>query len=176
MLNEDTNATNASPAPPEPEPEPERDALLRALRNLEASQARVQQNAERVYDEKRRELVSWLLPVLDNLDRTLDAARAARASTDTSSERGLVEGVRMIRAQLEGVLVRYGVQRVDVGGEIFDPAFHEAVAAVPVLDPRLVGRVVHQSAPGYSFGGKVLRAAKVNVGVAGHAARGSRMA
>jgi molecular chaperone GrpE len=58
------------------------------------------------------------------------------------------------------------------GGERFDPAIHEAVAAVPVLDPQLVDRVVRQSAPAHRFGGRVLRAAKVNVGVASPAARG----
>jgi molecular chaperone GrpE (heat shock protein) len=154
MLNqEDDEAGGRADEPPD------RDQLLRALRNLEAAQARVQQNAERVYDEKRRELVSKLLPVLDNLDRTLGAAT-------TSTDRGLVEGVRMVRAQLEGVLLGYGVERVDVGGARFDPAIHEAVAAVPVLDAALVGRVVRQSAPGYRFGGKMLRPAKVQVGTA----------
>jgi molecular chaperone GrpE len=138
---------------------PDRDSLIRALRNLEATQARVQQNAERVYDEKRRELVLELLPVLDNLERTLDAAM-------TSSDAALVEGLRMVHGQLEAVLVRYGVERVDAAGQRFDPAIHEAVATVPMLYPELVGSVVHQVAPGYRFGGKVLRAAKVSVGIA----------
>jgi len=138
---------------------PSRESLIRALRNLEATQARVQQNAERVYDEKRRELVSELLPVLDNLERTLAAARI-------SSDSALVDGLQMVLAGLEAVLVRYGVERVDAAGQRFDPAIHEAVAAVSVLDPDLVGRVVHQASPGYRFAGKVLRAAKVNVGVA----------
>lgn len=138
---------------------PSREAMIRALRNLEETQARVQQNAERVYDEQRRKLVGELLPVLDNLERTLAAARG-------SSDPVLVEGLQMVVHELEAVLGRYGVERVAAAGGRFDPAIHEAVAAVPVLDPELVGRVVHQAAPGYRFGGKVLRAAKVSVGVA----------
>ncbi len=138
---------------------PDRDTMLRALRNLEATQARVEQNAERVADQKRRELVLGLLPVLDNLDRTLAAASG-------SSDSQLVEGVLMVRGQLEGVLIRYGVERVEGAGERFDPAIHEAVSVVPVHDPDLVGRVLRQSAPGYRFGGKLLRAAQVTVGVA----------
>lgn len=137
---------------------PDHTSLLRALRELEASQARVQRNAERVYDEKRRGLVLELLPVLDNLERTLAAA-------ETASDAALVTGLRMVLSGLEGVLVRYGVERVDATGERFDPAFHEAIAAVPVLDPKLVGAVMQQAAHGYRFGGKVLRAAKVSVGV-----------
>lgn len=141
-------------------------ALARALRELEETQTRIQQNAGRVYDEKRRELVFELLPVLDNLDRTLAAA-------ETASDAALVAGLRMVRNELEGVLLRYGVERVDApAGQRFDPVIHEAVAAVPVIDPRLVGAVVRQAAPGYRFAGKVLRAAKVSVGVQGPAAQG----
>jgi molecular chaperone GrpE len=143
-------------------------ALARALRDLEATQKRVQQNAESVYDEKRRELVRELLPVLDNLDRTVAAAHAA-------SDPALIDGVCMVRAELESVLVRYGVERVDAEGQRFDPALHEAVAAIPVVDPKLVGAVLLQMAPGYRFGGKVLRAAQVSVGVQSPAAvRGRR--
>lgn len=138
---------------------PDRRSLLRALRELEATQARVQQNAERVYDEKRRGLVLELLPVLDNLERTLAAAAAA-------SDPALVAGLRMVLAGLEGVLARYGGERVDAASGRFDPTIHEAVAAIPVLDPKLVGAIVQQAAPGYRFGGKILRAAKVGVGVA----------
>lgn len=141
----------------DPAEAPDRGSLLRALRELEATQARVQQNAQRVYDEQRRGLVIELLPVLDNLERTVAAAAAA-------SDPALVTGLRMVLAGLEGVLVKYGVERVDASGR-FDPAIHDAVAAIPVLDPKLVGAVVQQAAPGYRFAGKVLRAAKVGVGV-----------
>ena len=137
---------------------PDGSSLARALRDLEATQARVQQNAERVYEETRRKLVLDLLPVSDNLARTLEAAELA-------SDAALVGGLRMVSAELGGVLVRYGVERVDATGQRFDPAIHEAVALVPVLDPKLVGAVVRQDAPGYRFAGKVLRAAKVSVGV-----------
>jgi len=138
--------------------EDERAALARAVREFDAAQARIEQHAERVYDEKRRGLVLELLPVLDNLDRTLEA-------TKSTSDAALVEGVRIVRAQLEGVLTRYGVERLDASGQSFDPTRHEAIATVPVRDPALVGTAVSQSAPGYRFGGRLLRAAKVSVGV-----------
>lgn len=143
---------------------PDRATLARALRDLEAAQKRVERDAERVFDEKRRELVLELLPVLDNLDRTIAAA-------DTKSDPGLVAGVRMVRAELESVLLRYGVERVDAAGQRFDPALHQAVAAVPVVDAGLVGNVLSQVAPGYRFAGKVLRAAQVSVGVRAPAAQ-----
>lgn len=137
--------------------EPDCASLARALADLERTQARVQQNAARVYDEKRRDLIVELLPVLDNLVRTLAAA-------ETASDVALVQGLRMVRAQLEEVLFRYGVERIDAMDQPFDPSIHEAVATIAVADQNFVGRVVHQDAPGYRFAGKVLRAARVGVG------------
>jgi len=81
--------------------EPDRATMTRALRELEAAQARVERDARRVHDETRTRLVSELLPVLDNLDRTI---RAAAGSRDC---RALVEGVHLVRAQLESVLRGY---------------------------------------------------------------------
>ena len=152
MLNDEDTADVVTKA------EDERATLTRAVREFDLAKARIEQHAERVYDEKRRGLVLELLPVLDNLDRTLEA-------TNPTSDAALVEGVRIVRAELEGVLTRYGVERVDASGQRFDPKLHEAVAAVPVQDPALVGTVVSQSAPGYRFGDRVLRAAKGSVGV-----------
>ncbi len=141
-------------------PDADREALARAVNNLEASEARVRRNAERVYDEARGKLVLELLPVLDNLDRTIAAVRGHEANP-------LVEGITMVRGQLEGVLLRYGVERIEATAQKFDPALHEAVTALPVTDLARVGMVIEQFEPGYRFGAKLLRPARVAVGVAG---------
>ncbi len=143
-------------------------SLARAYRELEATQARIQTGAERVYDETRRGLVVQLLPVLDNLDRTIDAAEKA-------SDGALVDGVRIVRAELETVLFGYGVERIDAAGQRFDPRLHEAVAAVPVTDPKLVGAVMQQAASGYRLGAQILRAAKVSVGVQSSTVQSGRL-
>jgi molecular chaperone GrpE len=139
------------------EPGADRQALTRAVRDLEATQARVKQNAARVYEDTRTDLVVQLLPVLDNLDRTIEATRDA-------SDQALLSGVEMVRGQLEAVLIQYGLERYDAVGEPFDPSRHEAIALEPVRDPALLRRVVKQLAPGYRLGERVLRAAKVTVG------------
>lgn len=138
-------------------PDDDRDSLRRALRDLEAAEQRVIRNAERVYDEVRGKLVLDLLPVLDNLDRTIQAA-----SNEASS--ALLDGARMVRGQLEQVLLRYGAEAIAAHGAPFDPSIHDAVAVTPVFDPRAHNRVVQQMQPGYRFGGRVLRPAKVVVG------------
>lgn len=134
----------------------DKEALRRALCELEAAEARVARNAQRVYDETRAKLVAEVLPVLDNLDRTLAAAAH-------SSDRTLAEGVQMIRSQLEQVVLRYGVERIDAAGDRFDPALHDAVSTA-AAGPAQAGRVVAQLEAGYRFAGKVLRPAKVVVG------------
>jgi molecular chaperone GrpE len=136
----------------------DRQAALRALRNLEATEARLTRNAKRDVEEARGKLVQELLPVLDNLDRTIRAAYAAR------SEPAMLEGVRMVRHQLESVLRGYGVERIEALDQRFDPNLHEAIGVAAVSDPRRHGVVVQQAEPGYSFGGKLLRPAKVSVG------------
>lgn len=146
----------------QPEPQPgsqiDRQGALRALRNLEATEARLERNAKREVAEARGKLVHELLPVLDNLERTIRAAHASR------SDPAMLEGVRLVCHQLEGVLRGYGVERVDAVDQPFDPGLHDAIGVTAVSDPRRHGVVVHQVEPGYQLAGKLLRPAKVNVG------------
>src|SRR3977135_4084305 len=92
----------------------DRQAALRALRNLEATEARLERNARREAEETRSKLVQELLPVLDNLDRTIHAAQGGR------NDPALLQGVRMVRQQLEGVLRGYGVERIQGAGPRLD--------------------------------------------------------
>ena len=147
-----------SAAPMEATATADRQAAQRALRSLEATEARLERNARREAEETRGKLIGELLPVLDNLDRTIRAAQAGR------SDPAMLEGVRMVRQQLEGVLRGYGVERIESLGQRFDPAVHEAVGMIAVDDPQRHGVVVHQAEPGYRFGGRLLRPAKVSVG------------
>lgn len=133
-------------------------AAVRALRNLEATEARLERNARREAEETRGKLVQELLPVLDNLDRTIRAAQGGR------NDPALLEGVRMVRHQLEGVLRGYGVERIEAIGQRFDPAVHEAIGMIAVDDPQRHGAVVHQAEPGYRMSGRLLRPARVSVG------------
>jgi molecular chaperone GrpE len=146
--------TEASP----PTEVPDRAQLTRAMRDLEAAQARVERDARRVHDQTRSQLIGQLLPVLDNLDRTIASAR------HHGDAPAVLEGVRLVRSQLEGVLRGYGVERIDARGAAFDPALHDAISVVPAIDPRDHNRVIDQIEPGYRFNDQLLRPAKVVVG------------
>lgn len=146
------------PAAPAPVPEPDRASLAGALRELEAAKARVERDARSVAEETKKKLISQLLPVLDNLDRTIKAA------VDSGDAPAVVEGITLVRTQLEGVLKGYGVERIDAIAQPFDPAIHEAVTTLPVLTADAHNLVVDQIAPGYRYGAGLLRPAQVVVG------------
>lgn len=136
---------------------PDRAALARALRDLESAKGRVERDAQLAKQEMQRDLVLKILPVLDNLDRTIKAAETSR---DAPS---VVEGVSLVRGQLETVLRGYGVERIDAVNERFDPRIHEAISTLPVVDPVVNGLVLDQVEPGYRFGETLLRPARVVV-------------
>lgn len=145
----------------EPEPttgEPDRASLSRALRDLEAAKARVERDARASARELREKLVLELVPVLDNLDRTIKAAEQAG---DAPS---VLDGVRMVRDQFMNVLTRLGVERIEAKHRKFDPRVHDAVSVVPINQPAYHDVVVDQLEPGYRFDTRLLRPAKVVVG------------
>jgi molecular chaperone GrpE (heat shock protein) len=138
--------------------EPDRAVMTRALRELEAAKLRVERHAHEAADELRGKLVLDLIPVLDNIDRTIAAA------LQNGDAPAVVEGVQLVRNQLENALLRYGVERVEAKHRPFDPAIHDALSVVPVHHPSAHNVVVEQIEPGYRFGDRMLRPAKVVVG------------
>jgi molecular chaperone GrpE len=98
-------------------------------------------------------LAKELLPALDNLDRALDAA---------AKDDPLLDGVRLVRAELSSGLARVGIESFGAAGDTFNPAEHEAVAQQPVEDA-VSGSVVEVYQPGYRLGASVIRPARVLV-------------
>lgn len=138
--------------------QPDFDSMRRALRDLEAAKSRVERDASRAAAEMREKLVLDLLPVLDNLDRTIHASEMAGTAP------AMLQGVRLVRSQFANVLAKFGVERIEAKHQRFDPRIHEAISLVPVSHPNANDVVVDQLEPGYRFGDKLLRPAKVIVG------------
>jgi molecular chaperone GrpE len=132
------------------------DRLLRALAEADNIRRRSQRDREEAVRFAAEALVRDLIPILDNLDRALEAARAAGQSG------GIVDGVELIRREFLKVLERHGVTRYSALGKRFDPNQHEAIARVVSVDEE-PGTVVNETAPGYSLRGRVIRAAQVAV-------------
>jgi molecular chaperone GrpE len=132
----------------------ERDEYLDTLRRLKAefenSRKRQERERSRILETASERIVVELLPVLDNLDRALEA------------EGDIREGVRAIRDQLVDVLGSEGLLAVASDGQPFDPNVHEAVMGQP-SDEHEEGTILQTFQRGYVLNGKPIRAAKVVV-------------
>ena len=132
----------------------ERDEYLNALRRLKAEfeNSRKRQERERgqLLQTASERLVRELLPVLDNLERALEA------------EGDIREGVRATLDQLADVLGREGLLPVASDGQAFDPNVHEAVMGQP-SEEHEEGTILQTFERGYVLNGKPIRPAKVVV-------------
>jgi len=121
--------------------------------NLKKRTAREQGEAVRYGTER---LMRELLPIVDNLERAVQAAQGG------GNGKPLVEGVSLVLKGLLDVLARHGVTRVDAEGTRFDPAQHEAVAHVESAKHE-PNAVIEEHQPGYRLHDRLLRPALVTV-------------
>ncbi len=132
----------------------ERDQYLDALRRLKAefenSRKRQERDRARIFSMASERLVQELLPVLDNLDRALEAGGDIR------------EGVHATRDQLADVLANEGLLPVASDGQPFDPNVHDAVMGQP-SEEHEEGTIIQTFQRGYLLNGKPIRPAKVVV-------------
>jgi molecular chaperone GrpE len=135
------------------------DRLLRALAETDNVRRRAQRDRDDYVKYASETLLRDLVPVLDNLERALTAARAAGGTAN------VVEGVELIQREMLRVLERSGLTRYSAVGQRFDPARHDAIARV-VSGAAAPDTVVHETAPGYLLHGRVLRPALVAVAAA----------
>ena len=135
------------------------DRLLRAVAEVDNVKRRTQRERDEYVRYANERLINDLLPILDNFDRALEAARATQEAAK------VVEGVALIQRELLKVLERAGVSRYSALGERFDPNRHEATGRV-VSVAQAPGTVVAELGAGYTLNGRVLRPAQVVVAAA----------
>ena len=133
----------------------ERDEYLDALQRLKAEfdnyRKRVARDQEQLAARAHERLVKELVPVLDDLERALEAA-------SEHEEAKLEEGVRLVHRSLADLLAREGLAEVPTGGR-FDPHSQEALLAQPSEAEE--GTVIQVLQKGYVLGDRVLRPARV---------------
>ena len=145
--------------------EAQQDRYLRAVAEFDNARKRAARDREEYTRFANEALLRELLPVLDNLDRALQAARSEPAAAVTA-------GVELIQRELLRVLEKCGVTPFSSVGQPFDPERHEAVARVhSTAQPEMT--VVQETARGYLLNGRVLRPAMVTVNMAPEPAAGA---
>jgi molecular chaperone GrpE len=130
------------------------DDLRRVAADFDNYRKRVAREQTQLFARAGERLVAKLLPVLDDLERALDAA-------EHHEEAKVLEGVKMTKDALAGVLASEGVEEIEADGP-FDPHVHEALLTQPAegVEPGHVIQVVQR---GYRMGDVVLRPARVVV-------------
>jgi len=130
-----------------------RSDMLRAQAELVNFRTRVERDRAANRDAVIAEVMRSLLPTMDDLAR-------AEAHGD------LVEGapVTLVAQKLRAAIEKFGLHQIGAKGDVFDPAFHEAVVQLPSPDVT-VNTIADVIEPGYILGERLVRAAKVVVSV-----------
>jgi len=153
-------ATSTARVAPSAEDVELRERLLRLQADFENFKKRIERERIDHFRYATFGLVGRILPVLDNFERAMAAARPG-ASGDP-----LIEGVALIHRQLVAELAVEGLRPMESVGEVFDPELHEAVATDPD-SPSPPHTVTHVFQRGYFLHDRVLRPAMVRVRVDG---------
>ncbi|HET8523510.1 MAG TPA: nucleotide exchange factor GrpE [Thermomicrobiales bacterium] len=155
-----TEMTQSQPQPP-PNQEVNADELLELLRRERADFLNYKRRVARERDEERQrvrgDLLTELLPLLDDLDR------AVTHVPEELADQPWPRGVLMVDRRLHDLLTRMGVEQIGAHGEAFDPSQHEALYYEETVDgaePRITTVI----RPGYRMGDRLLRPAQVGVG------------
>jgi molecular chaperone GrpE len=141
------------PAAEESAPAPD-DSYLRLAADFDNYRKRVAREHAELTQRANERLLNELLPVLDDLERALEAAA-------DHEEAKLEEGVQLVHRSLAGLLERHGLTEIDTDGA-FDPHVHEALLAQPGEGAE-EGSVLQVLQKGYRLGDRVVRPARVIV-------------
>ena len=137
----------------------DKDDYLRLMAEFDNYRRRTSQEKIELVSMASVETIKGLLPILDDCERAL---KVLLESNDSDAAK---EGTELIYSKLMGYLKSKGLAVIDAFGQTFDTDLHEAVAQFPVEDDEKKGKVFDVVQTGYTLNGKVIRFAKVVVGI-----------
>lgn len=141
------------------------DKQLRALAEAQNIRRRAQQDVEKERKFGIERFARDVLSVADNIGRALSALPSNLDALDPAL-RNVVVGVQATERELQSVLERHGISRIEALGKPFNAEFHQAM--MEIEDPSVpAGTVVQELIPGYLLAGRLLRAAMVGVSKGG---------
>ena len=129
------------------------DRYKRLFAEFENYKKRTQKDRENIYGMVTSDVVSTMLPIMDNLEK---------ASSVKTEDLSYQEGVNLVVKQFASALKGLGLEEIETVGKPFDPEFHEAVSRVqdPTKEDQIV---VEEFRKGYKIGNKVVRHSMVIV-------------
>ena len=138
------------------------DKYIRLVAEFDNYRRRVAKEKLDLISTAGEDVIKGLLPVLDDCERAL---QVLNASTDSEAAKAAKEGTELIYNKLMNYLKSKGLAPIEAVGKELDTDFHEAVAQFPVQEAEKKNKIFDVTQQGYTLNGKVIRFAKVVVGI-----------
>ena len=137
----------------------EKDKFLRLFAEFDNFKRRNAKERIELFKTANQDVLSSLLPVLDDFDRGMVEIHKAK-------DKNLTKGVELIHEKLKSILVSKGLEEVEVkNGDVFNADFAEAITQIPAPSEKLKGKIVDVIEKGYKLGDKIIRFPKVVTGM-----------
>lgn len=138
--------------------EKEKDKFLRLFAEFENYKRRTSKERLELFKTANQEVMTAMLPVLDDFDRALTEIKKAK-------DKNLIKGVELIHNKFQETLKNKGLEAMDVkSGDSFDADVHEAITQIPAPSEKLKGKIVDVVERGYKLGDRIIRFPKVVTG------------
>jgi molecular chaperone GrpE len=136
----------------------EKDKFLRLFAEFENYKKRTSKERIELFKTANEDLMTVLLPILDDFDRGLAEIKKAK-------DKELLKGMELIKNKFQNSLNQKGLNLIEVKkGEAFDVELHEAITQIPAPSEDLKGKIIDVVEQGYKLGDKVIRYPKVVIG------------
>lgn len=136
----------------------EEDKYLRLFAEFENYKKRTTKERIELFKTASQELMTSLLPILDDFDRGLAEIKKAK-------DKELLKGMQLINDKLKSTLQSKGLSEMKVKqGDSFDAEIHDAITQIPAPNDKLKGKIIDAVEKGYTLGDKIIRHPKVVVG------------
>ncbi|MFN4763281.1 nucleotide exchange factor GrpE [Gillisia sp. Q332] len=138
--------------------EKEKDKFLRLFAEFENYKRRTSKERLELFKTANQEVMTAMLPVLDDFDRALVEINKAK-------DKNLLKGVELIHNKFRETLKNKGLEAMNTEkGETFDADIHEAITQIPAPSEKLKGKIVDVVERGYKLGERIIRFPKVVIG------------
>ncbi len=136
----------------------EKDKYLRLFAEFENYKKRTTKERIELFKTASQELMTSLLPIMDDFDRGLAEIKKAK-------DKELLKGMQLINDKFKSTLTQKGLTEIEVKqGDVFDAEIHEAITQIPAPSDKLKGKIIDAIEKGYKLGDKIIRYPKVVIG------------
>ena len=136
----------------------EKDKFLRLFAEFENYKKRTSKERMDLYKTANQELMTAMLPIMDDFDRGLAEIKKAK-------DKELLKGMELISSKLKSTLTQKGLSDADAKvGDTFDAEIHEAITQIPAPSKKMKGKIIDVIEKGYKLGDRIIRFPKVVIG------------